>query len=174
MKKIFLYLPFLLLTAACSKKGKFEQIKGVDLCDANNVSLGSLGEPDVFMNDENFAMRFYPNPAAQVQFSSFENKTSVDRSFRLTVVPAHFRNAPKRYALPSLPFEEPEEYKINIENLKSDPDEELAVHDFELAARSTTDIAFEFSNLKQGFYRVIVTFDDGARYWSNLWIFRPE
>lgn len=175
MKKILLCLPFLLLIAACGKKGKFEQIKGVYLRDENNIPIGKLGEPDVYEKDLNFEMIFFPNPSVAYVTMEIVNEASTSRSYELVIVPAFFKNAPERVEEKPFPFATWLDGKeIKVDNLGGKPKDVLFRETFTVAPESYYRMAIDHTGFKQGFYRIVVTSDEGQSYWSNLWIFHPE
>ena len=174
MKNIILItLSLLLLLSSCSKKRRFEQIAGLDLFDENAVPMGTLGNTDDYFKDAEFNIIAYPIPAFNVQYISFRNTSASTKTYRLRVVSAHFKQAPD-----FIPKTQWFEYsglagrKINVDNLGGNPE---AVHfstEFIINANGYYNFVVDFSNFKEGFYKVIVDADGGGRYTRSLWVWR--
>lgn len=77
MKKYtIILLSLILVLSSCSKKRKFEQIKGLDLFDENAAPAGTLGDNDDFYKDAEFQLTAFPVPAVNIQYLYFTNTAS--------------------------------------------------------------------------------------------------
>ncbi len=174
MKKYtFIALGLIFLLSSCSKKRKFEQIKGLDLFDEVNASAGTLGDTDDYFKDAEFKVAAYPVPAANVQVLGFQNTSSHPRTYQMKIVTAYFKHAPDVF-----PKTQWSQYnglsglKINVDNLGGKPDDVHFSSEIRLEPSESTGLAVDISNFKQGFYKVIIDAEGGGRYTRSLWVWR--
>lgn len=174
MKKYtIILLSLILVLSSCSKKRKFEQIKGLDLFDENAAPAGTLGDTDDYFKDAEFQLTAFPVPAINMQYLYFTNTSAKTRTYQLKIVSAYFRNAPD-----FIPKTQWFEYnglagrKINVDNLGGKPEDVHFSTELTIDAGSHYNFVVDLSRFKEGFYKVIIDVDGGGRYTRSLWVWR--
>lgn len=154
---------------SCEKKitAYWETVEGVYIKDTTGTIIDSMGTPNVFTEDSMFALNVYPNPCkGQLKYNTIV-KTSSDYSYTVRLYPAEFKSLPAN--MPSAVGEG----SIPVENMHLNG--AFSVLDFGQGGSGGANVTTtaDIGHLPRGFYKLVLTFDNGKEYWDNVWIYWP-